>query len=126
MRIAKMHLEADTIDRHTAPPKITHHGIDGIRLRIHRLRLHVVVKEQRARISRVSPAEAVFPVSATLARVSNARLVIPDRAAQFHRSSFVERLVDDVPGGNFVTVVSNDRLDVLFKNPSQLLWSSLL
>ncbi len=81
MEVADVHLEAHAMDGHAAVPEISHHSVDFVRLRVHRLGFGVVVEKKCVRIGRMRPAKAVLNIGVAFVYPADSGLVIPDGAA---------------------------------------------
>src|ERR1039458_10188190 len=145
VQVHDVHLESYAIDGDAALPEIANHGVDSVRLGIHRLRLGLVVKQQSLRIGFVRPAETTLNIGVSLLRAASfelratrvarssrlifrnharsyrdSGLVSPDRAAQFSRVQLVEGLIDHVPRKYLAPVMSDHGLNVFLKNLGKL------
>src|ERR1039458_1854719 len=141
VQVHDVHLESYAIDGDAALPEIANHGVDSVRLGVHRLRLGLVVKQQSLRIGFMRPAETTLNIGVTLLRAASfelratrvarssrlvarsyrdSRLVPPDRAAQFSRVQLVEGLIDHVPRKYLAPAMSDHGLNVFLKNLGEL------
>src|SRR5208282_62557 len=141
VQVRDVHLESHAIYGDATLPEIANHGVDRIRLGIHRLRLGLVVKQQSLRIGFVRPAETTLYIGVTLRRAASfelratrvarssqlvarsyrdSGLVSPDRAAQLSRAQLVEGLIDHVPRKYLAPVMSDHGLNVFLKNLGEL------
>ena len=119
-----VHLQPDAIDGDTAALEVFHHGIEGVRLRIHGFRSAVVIEEKRVGVGLMSPAERLFNVGGRFACEADSRLVIPD--GRFHFSVLVEPFVEHIPGEHLAAIVSGYARDVLVQDVRELLHSESL
>src|SRR6266446_3559502 len=119
-QVLDVHLKSNAIDRDSALPEISDHGVDRVRLRIHDFRPGLVVKKQSLRIGFMRPAETTLNVGTSVCSQADSGLVEPERAPQFSRTQLVEGLIDHIPREYLAPVMSDHGLNVFLENLSKL------
>ena len=102
VEVEQVHLQADTVDGHTAPLEVPHHGVNRVGFGIQGFAFGVVLEEQRSGIGGVRPLEDLFHIRGSFPGETYARAVVPDRV--FEVAMLFEGFVDDVPGKDPSTI----------------------